>query len=79
MSMHERIYEGTLYWPLAEDEHGRVTCGADKDVLPYPGGGYGDDQVLSNPCRMLLNAGDSPRQLLDHLEQHMRFFHGERV
>lgn len=76
--MHQRVYEGTLHWPL----NIRATCEASKTEPPYPGAP--PEGPAADPCghRLSLDADGEPvtiADLISVLEGHMRDEHGEQV
>lgn len=81
MSMHERIYEGTLAWPLMMS-HAGITCRAPaNETLPPWGLSEEDPEVPDNMCGGLIIGQDylTLDDIKDAIEEHMRHGHGEQV
>ncbi len=77
MSNHERVYEGTLHWPLRMNQHG-LTCGAPANVSLPPWGLSEDDPPPRDPCAMTILGRDELTldDIKDAVEEHMRQSHG---
>lgn len=81
MSNHERVYEGTLHWPLYH-QLGGYTCRAPMNE-PLPPWGLSDDdpKLPRNMCGALLSGSDFTTldEIKDKIEEHMRTAHREEV
>lgn len=81
MSNHQRVYEGTLHWPLYMQSCG-YTCRAPVNKpLPPWGLSDEDDQLPADKCGTCISSSDftTPGELLEAVEKHMREEHGEHV
>ena len=81
MSNHERVYEGTLHWPLYY-QLGGYTCRAPMNKpLPPWGLSEDDDQLPADKCGASFGLSDFTTlgDLRDAIEEHMREGHGEQV
>lgn len=77
MSNHERVYEGTLNWPLAV---GPVLCAAPAGEGLPPWGLSDEDPLPENPCGAVIEPEEPTLAgLRDAIEEHMRKAHGEQV
>ena len=83
MSNHERVYEGTLNWPLYMQQGG-YTCRAPVSKrLPPWGLSEDDEQFPPDKCGAFFGpeGGDltTIAGLIEAIEKHMREAHGEQV
>jgi hypothetical protein len=81
MSNHERVYEGTLHWPLYL-QLGGYTCRAPAgESLPPWGLSEEDDPLPANHCGASFSGSDftTLAELRNAVEKHMRTAHGEEV
>jgi hypothetical protein len=81
MSNHERVYEGTLYWPLMMNQHGLICRCPQGESLPPWGLTEDDPKLPENPCAMTIIGQDylTLDDIKEAVEQHMREAHGEKV
>jgi hypothetical protein len=79
MSIHERVYEGTLHWPLYLQQGG-YTCRAPAGKSPW-GLPEEDEPLPADKCGTVLGGSDFTTlgKLLEAVEEHMREAHGEQV
>jgi len=82
MSNSERVYEGTLNWPLSTLPDA-ITCRAPAGESLPPWGLVEDEPPPESPCgQVIFPSGPDPRTLAgirDAIERHMREAHGEEV
>ena len=81
MSIHERVYEGTLAWPLALDRFG-ITCRAPAGKSLPPWGLSEEDPEVPEDCCAANFIGSSYLtlgEIREAIEEHMREAHGEQV
>lgn len=80
MSNHERVYEGTLNWPMMMNQHG-LTCRAPMGQPLPPWGLPEDEPPPQNPCAATIIGQDylTLDEIKGAIEGHMRTGHGEEV
>jgi len=84
MSNHERVYDGTLHWPMALAPAGLICAAPAGERLP-PWGLDEEGEIPEHPCEAVIAAPKGPGVILelddikDAIEAHMREAHGEDV